>query len=180
MVRYINEKWTHLGASGNFWGDSPYPTLASDWSQPSHSFAVKLTNTITSKAVNEFQFSIAGNDIIITTSPETQALQDEIASKFRRFSRMADGTLAARRRRCSGARAVTRTSGTRRRGTIAKTSTSGKTTSPSSKGSHDLEFGGLFSHNFKDEPGSGAGGGNQQLTIQGCGEQTVTALPTCC
>jgi hypothetical protein len=20
MVRYINEKWTHLGASGNFWG----------------------------------------------------------------------------------------------------------------------------------------------------------------
>src|SRR6185437_15021680 len=50
MVRYINEKWTHLGASNNFWGDSAYPTLASDWNQPSHSFAVKLTNTITSKA----------------------------------------------------------------------------------------------------------------------------------
>src|SRR4030095_1499715 len=58
MVRYINEKWTHLGASGNFWGDAPYPTISSDWSQPSHSFAVKLTNTITAKAVNEFQFSI--------------------------------------------------------------------------------------------------------------------------
>jgi hypothetical protein len=82
MVRYINETWTHLGASGNFWGDAPYPTIASDWSQPSHSFAVKLTNTITSKAVNEFQFSIAGNDIIITSSPETQALQEEIASKI--------------------------------------------------------------------------------------------------
>ncbi|HXQ74824.1 MAG TPA: carboxypeptidase regulatory-like domain-containing protein, partial [Pyrinomonadaceae bacterium] len=82
MVRYINEKWTHLGASNNFWGDSPYPTLSSDWSQPSHSFAVKLSNTLSSRAVNEFQFSIAGNDIIITTNPATQALQDEIASKF--------------------------------------------------------------------------------------------------
>jgi hypothetical protein len=71
MVRYINERWTHLAASGNFWGDSPYPTLSSDWNQPSHSFAVKLSNTLTSKAVNEFQFSIAGNDIIITTNPAT-------------------------------------------------------------------------------------------------------------
>jgi hypothetical protein len=94
MVRYINEKWTHLGATGNFWGDSAYPTLASDWSQPSHSFAVKLTNTITSKAVNEFQFSIAGNDIIITTAPETQALQDEIASKIPSvFPHGGDGTV---------------------------------------------------------------------------------------
>ena len=40
------------------------------------------------------------------------------------------------------------------------------------KGSHEWKFGGLFSHNFKDEPSVGAGGGNQQLTIQGCGEQT--------
>src|ERR1044072_7127640 len=35
MVRYINERWTHLAASGNFWGDSPYPTLCSDWNQAS-------------------------------------------------------------------------------------------------------------------------------------------------
>src|SRR6185436_7864052 len=94
MVRYINEKWTHLAATGNFWGDSASPTLASDWSQPSHSFAVKLTNTLTSKAVNEFQFSIAGNDIIITTAPETQALQDEIASKIPTvFPHGGDGTI---------------------------------------------------------------------------------------
>ncbi|MFN2512393.1 MAG: carboxypeptidase regulatory-like domain-containing protein, partial [Pyrinomonadaceae bacterium] len=39
-------------------------------------------------------------------------------------------------------------------------------------GAHDLKFGALFSHNIKDEPGGGAGGGNQSLTIQGCGEQT--------
>ena len=103
MVRYINEYWDHKGASGNFWGDAPYPTIASDWSQPSHSFAVKLTNTLTSKAVNEFQFSIAGNDIIITTSPETQALQDEIAAAIPTVFPKNDTMSAAPYRRCSGA-----------------------------------------------------------------------------
>src|SRR5262249_28137845 len=37
MVRYINENWTHGNASGNFWGDTPFPTLSSDWDQPSNS-----------------------------------------------------------------------------------------------------------------------------------------------
>jgi len=44
------------------------------------------------------------------------------------------------------------------------------------KGAHEWKFGGLFSHNFKDEPGSGAGGGNQQATIQGCGLQTGNCI----
>src|SRR6185503_9386164 len=44
------------------------------------------------------------------------------------------------------------------------------------KGSHDLKFGGLFSHNFKDEPSVGGGGGNQQATIQGCGLQTGNCI----
>jgi len=82
LVRWINEKWTHGVASGNFWGDSPFPTLSSDWDQPSNSFAVRLTNTLSSTAVNEFQFSRAGNDIFITTSKATQALNDQIASAF--------------------------------------------------------------------------------------------------
>jgi hypothetical protein len=82
MVRYINETWTHGQAAGNFWGDTPFPTVSSDWDQPSNSFAVKLTNTLSSSAVNEFQFSRAGNDIIVTTSPSGQALNQEITSKF--------------------------------------------------------------------------------------------------
>ncbi|HEX6729747.1 MAG TPA: hypothetical protein VF074_07040, partial [Pyrinomonadaceae bacterium] len=82
MVRYINEYWIHGVASGNFWGDSPFPTLSSDWDQPSHSFAVKVTNTLSPTAVNEFTFSRAGNEIIITTSAETSPLNEEIASKF--------------------------------------------------------------------------------------------------
>ena len=82
MVRYINETWIHGEASGNFWGDTPFPTLSSDWEQPSRSFAVKLANTISSTTVNEFQFSRSGNDIFVATSAEGQALQDQVASAF--------------------------------------------------------------------------------------------------
>jgi len=82
MVRYINETWTHGEAAGNFWGDTPFPTVSSDWDQPSRSFAVKLTNTLSSTAVNEFQFSRAGNDIFVTTSPAGESLNQEITSKF--------------------------------------------------------------------------------------------------
>lgn len=172
MVKYINEKWTHLAATGNFWGDSAYPTLASDWSQPSHSFVVKLTNTITSKAVNEFQFSIAGNDIIITTAPETQALQDEIASKIPTVFPHADGivggTVPSLFWGAGGYSNIWHQAPWANREDLYIW----KDDFSLVKGSHEWKFGGLFSHNFKDEPGGGAGGGNQQLTIQGCGEQT--------
>lgn len=177
MVRYINEKWTHLGATGNFWGDSSYPTLASDWNQPSHSFAVKLTNTLTSKAVNEFQFSIAGNDIIITTSPETKALQDEIASKIPTvFPHGGDGTIGGTVPSlfwgAGGFSNLWHQAPWQNREDLYIW----KDDFSLVKGSHEWKFGGLFSNNYKDEPGGGAGGGNQQLTIQGCGEQTLNCI----
>jgi hypothetical protein len=92
MVRYINETWVHGQASGNFWGDTPFPTLSSDWEQPSHSFAVKLTNTLGSTAVNEFQFSKAGNDIFVTTNPAGDALNQQIASVFPTVFPRVEGT----------------------------------------------------------------------------------------
>jgi len=176
MVRYINEKWTHLAATGNFWGDSAYPTLASDWNQPSHSFAVKLTNTLTSKAVNEFQFSIAGNDIIITTSPESQALQDEIASKIPTVFPHGDGSIGGTVPSlfwgAGGFSNIWHQAPWANREDLYIW----KDDFSLVKGSHEFKVGGLFSHNFKDEPGNGAGGGNQQITIQGCGEQTLNCI----
>jgi hypothetical protein len=173
MVRYINENWTHLGASGNFWGDSPYPTLTSDWSQPSHSFAVKLTNTLSSRAVNEFQFSIAGNDIIITTSPESQALEDEIKSKVPTVfphggDGLVGGTVPSLFWGAGGYANIWHQAPWTNREDLYIW----KDDFSLVFGSHDLKVGGLFSHNFKDEPGAGAGGGNQTASIQGCGEQT--------
>jgi len=176
MVRYINEYWDHKGAAGNFWGDAPYPTIASDWSQPSHSFAIKLTNTITSKAVNEFQFSIAGNDIIITTSPESQALQDEIAAAiptvFPKNEGDIGGTIPSLFWGAGGYANIWHQAPWTNRQDLYVW----KDDFSLVMGSHDLKFGGLFSHNFKDEPSVGAGGGNQQASIQGCGEQTGNCI----
>lgn len=177
MVRYINEKWTHLGATGNFWGDSAYPTLSSDWSQPSHSFAVKLTNTLSPRMVNEFQFSIAGNDIIITTSPESQALEEEIASTIPTvFPHGGDGLVGGAVPSlfwgAGGYSNIWHQAPWANREDLYIW----KDDFSLVFGSHDFKVGALFSHNFKDEPGVGAGGGNQQLTIQGCGEQTLHCI----
>ena len=175
MVRYINERWTHGAASGNFWGDSPYPTLSSDWNQPSHSFAVKLTNTLSSKAVNDFQFSIAGNDIIITTNPETDALQKDIASKFPTVfphDATIGGTSPSLFWGAGGYANIWHQAPWQNREDLYIW----KDDFSLIAGAHDLKFGGLFSNNYKDEPSVGAGGGNQQLTIQGCGLQTGNCI----
>jgi hypothetical protein len=176
MVRYINEYWDHKAAAGNFWGDAPYPTITSDWSQPSHSFAVKLTNTLSSNAVNEFQFSIAGNDIIITTSPETQALEDEIAAAIPTVFPKADGDVGGAIPSLfwgvdGYANIWHQAPWTNREDLYIW-----KDDFSLIKGNHDLKFGALFSHNFKDEPGVGGGGGNQQASIQGCGLQTGSCI----
>ena len=176
MVRYINEYWDHKGASGNFWGNAPYPTIKSDWSQPSHSFAVKLANTLSSKAVNEFQFSIAGNDIIIATSPESEALEQEIAAAFPTVFPHADGRIGGAVPSIfwgpGGYQNIWHQAPWANREDLYIW----KDDFSLVKGNHDLKFGVLFSHNFKDEPGVGAGGGNQQITIQGCGEQTGNCI----
>jgi hypothetical protein len=92
MVRYINETWTRDSAAGNFWGNTPFPTLSADWSQPSKSFAVKLSNNLTPNTVNEFQFSAAGNDIFVRTNPAGNKLNQDLASKFATVFTRVDGT----------------------------------------------------------------------------------------
>ncbi len=92
MVRYINETWDRESAAGNFWGNTPFPTLAADWSQPSKSFAVKLSNTLSPSLVNEFQFSAAGNDIFVRTNSSGEDLNSELASKFPTVFQRVEGT----------------------------------------------------------------------------------------
>jgi hypothetical protein len=175
MVRYINEKWTHGGATGNFWGDAPYPTISSDWSQPSHSFAIKLTNTFGSTAVNEFQFSKAGNDIIIVTNPATDALNMEIESKIPTvFPHEGDigGPIPSLFWGAGGYANIWHQAPWNNREDLFIW----KDDFAKVVGSHSLKFGVLFSHNLKDEPSVGAGGGNQPATIQGCGLQTGNCI----
>jgi hypothetical protein len=165
MVKYTNETWTHLNASNNFWGDSPFPTLSSDWDQPSHSFAVKLATTLSSTSVNEFQFSRAGNDIKITTSPSTEALNNEIASKFPTVFPKAEGQGLPTFWGADGYPALWHQAPWQNHEDLFIW----KDDFSKVSGAHDFKLGGLVSHNIKNELAQGANG-----IAQFCGTNTRT------
>jgi hypothetical protein len=81
MVRFINENWAR-GAPALEWGDDPFPQVDTDWAQPSKSFVVKLTNTISATAVNDFQFSRSGNDITSVPSGGSEAFIADVNTTF--------------------------------------------------------------------------------------------------
>ena len=65
--RYTNDSWTSPGPNPNlFWGDSNFPTINSDWSQPSKSVMAKLTTQVSDTMVNDFEFGYGHNAIITT------------------------------------------------------------------------------------------------------------------
>lgn len=165
LVKYTNETWTHGNAAGNFWGDSPFPTLSSDWDQPSHSFAVKLATTLSSSAVNEFQFSRAGNDIKITTNAAGKALNDEIASKFPTVFPKAAGQGLPTFWGADGYPALWHQAPWQNHEDLFIW----KDDFSKVSGSHDLKFGALVSHNIKNELAQGANG-----IAQFCGTNTHT------
>lgn len=172
MVRYINETWTHGVASGSFWGDSPFPTLASDWDQPSYTFAVKVANTLSSTAVNEFQFSRAGNSIFVNTSPGSQPLEQEIAAAFPTVFPSNEGAIPSLFWGPGGYNDLWHQAPWSNKQDLLIW----KDDFSKVIGNHDTKFGVLFSHNLKREEGNGAGGGNQPITIQGCGVHTGNCI----
>jgi len=155
MVRFINEAWNREGAAGNFWGNSPFPTLSSDWDQPSKSFAVKLTNTISSSLVNDFQFSRSGNDIFITTNSAGNALNDELASKIPTvFPRVKGTGLPTVGWGTDGYPTLWHQAPWDNHEDLFVF----KDDLSKALGSHNLKFGGLFSHNIKNELFDGGSG----------------------
>lgn len=169
MIRYINENWIHDQASGNFWGDSPFPTLSSDWDQPSKSFAVRLTNTLSSSSVNEFQFSRAGNDIIINTNPAGEALNQEIATKFPTVFPKPDGVGLPTFWGADGYPALWHQAPwTNHEDLFIWKDDFSKVV-----GAHDLKFGALFSHNIKNEQNVGA---NEFAQFCGTNSRTGNAI----
>ena len=165
LVKYTNETWTHGSAAGNFWGDSPFPTLSSDWDQPSHSFALKLATTLSSTAVNEFQFSRAGNDIIITTNKAGEALNNEIASKFPTVFPKAPGVGLPTFWGANGYGPLWHQAPWQNHEDLFIW----KDDFSKVSGAHDLKFGALASHNIKNELAQGANG-----IAQFCGTATHT------
>ncbi|HSS20439.1 MAG TPA: carboxypeptidase regulatory-like domain-containing protein [Pyrinomonadaceae bacterium] len=165
MVKYTNETWTHGNAAGNFWGDTPFPTLSSDWDQPSRSFAIKLSTTLNSTSVNDFQFSRAGNDIKISTNASGKALNDEIASKFPTVFPKAPGVGMPTNWGADGYPALWHQAPWQNHEDLFIW----KDDFSKVAGAHDLKFGGLASHNIKNELAQGANG-----IAQYCGTNSRT------
>ena len=65
--RYTQDDWSNgfPVQVGSLWGDDAFPTVESNWTQPSKQAAFKLTSTLGSTSVNEIQFSYSGNRIIV-------------------------------------------------------------------------------------------------------------------
>jgi hypothetical protein len=170
MARYIKEKWTH-GQDTQQWGDVPFPTLADDWNQPSRSFSVKLTNTLSSTAVNDFQFSRAGNDIFIQTGAQSTALVDEISSKFPTVFPHAANVPSVMWGPGGYDNIWHQAPWTNHEDLWSWKDDFSKVV-----GNHDLKFGALYSHNIKNEQAGGAAGGNTPAFITGCNAKTGNCI----
>ncbi len=66
--RYTQDHWENPSPIllTQLWGDDPFPTVESSWTQPSRQAAVKLTSTLSSTSINEVQFSYSANRINVT------------------------------------------------------------------------------------------------------------------
>ena len=72
--RWTQDSWTNPAPNvgDSFWGESDFPTVQSNWSQPSKSVMAKLSSTITPSMINDVEFGY-GHNAIITTLAGTKA-----------------------------------------------------------------------------------------------------------
>jgi len=68
MFRWTQDSWTNNSPNlyTNLWGDDPWPSLESNWSQPSKQIMGRMTSTIGTTMVNDIEFAYSGNKINIT------------------------------------------------------------------------------------------------------------------
>jgi len=85
MLKFTNDSWVLGPPSAGFgWGNNSLGVIDEAWNQPGRIAAAKLTKTIGSNAVNDFQFSYSANRITITPSNAKleQQLNDAIPTFF--------------------------------------------------------------------------------------------------
>jgi hypothetical protein len=79
--RWTQDSWTNPAPNpGTFWGDSIFPTVAANWSQPSKSVMGKLTSTISNTMVNDVEFGYGHNAIITSLGGSNPGLVAQIAA----------------------------------------------------------------------------------------------------
>jgi hypothetical protein len=72
--RWTNDNWNNPAPNNPapFWGESAFPTVQSNWSQPSRSVLGKLTSQLSNTMVNDVDFGF-GQNRIITSLAGTEA-----------------------------------------------------------------------------------------------------------
>jgi hypothetical protein len=80
MVRYTHDTWKNNAPNvqSNLWGDDPFPSVDSNWDQPSRSFVASLNQTLGNSATNTLQFSYSANKIIVTRGGSDSGLSSQI------------------------------------------------------------------------------------------------------
>jgi hypothetical protein len=92
-MRFTQDSWLnfkHADEAAGLWGDSDFPALSDTWNQPGKSALAKITTTIGTSAVNDFQFSWSGNRIYISQSGDNPALNDGINAAMPRLFPFSD------------------------------------------------------------------------------------------
>jgi len=80
MLTYTQAHWSQPTPSlpNGEWGDDGFPAVDSNWAQPSRIAAIRLSRTIGTTAVNDFQFSYSGNRINIVNGGTDPGLAQQI------------------------------------------------------------------------------------------------------
>ena len=85
MLKYAQDAWDnpiHASANGEagLWGTQDFPAVSDSWTQPSKMAIARLTSTIGSSSVNDFQFSWSGSNIGIFPAGDDPTLRSSIRS----------------------------------------------------------------------------------------------------
>jgi hypothetical protein len=77
--RYTRDWWTNPAPNGGaFWGDSFFPNVTSDWSQPSRSVMAGLRSQLTDTLINDLHFGWGWNAIITTLSGANKGIVGQL------------------------------------------------------------------------------------------------------
>jgi hypothetical protein len=84
MVRYTQDSWKNDSPSvqANLWGDDKFPSVDSNWDQPSKSFVASLSQTLGNTATNTLQFSYSANKIEITPGGTDPSVNQAVTSRL--------------------------------------------------------------------------------------------------
>jgi hypothetical protein len=83
MLKYVQDAWEnplHGYGEGGLWGTQGFPALSDTWNQPGKMAVAKLTTTIGTTAVNDFQFSWSANRIHILRAGDDPGLNAQITA----------------------------------------------------------------------------------------------------